>query len=212
MLAACARYARGGVERAGECRAEAARSGWGDSPQVAGAAWPAASSAEAHRRGLLLAAPMPRPRRAAHPAVTHRTCAATGELAGPVVMRQVYQSPGERITGTRPPCRALSGLAPPASRAPGDRFKPLRRNDLRDRRRRHGRAQGRFPRDRHRRIRRTGRHGAGGERVGGHHHALRRRQGYSGMDRRRQPRPVHPARGRRQPMARLAATSAWQIR
>jgi hypothetical protein len=40
--------------------------------------------------------------------------------------------------------------------------------------RRHGRAQGRLPRDRHRWLCGTGRDRAGGGRVGGHHHALRR--------------------------------------
>ena len=39
---------------------------------------------------------------------------------------------------------------------------------------------------------------------GGHHHALRRRQGRPGMDRSRQARPVHPARRRGQPVAQLA--------
>jgi hypothetical protein len=38
----------------------------------------------------------------------------------------------ENVTATRAERRALSGLAPPASRAPEDRFQPLRRNDLQD--------------------------------------------------------------------------------
>jgi SnoaL-like polyketide cyclase len=51
-----------------------------------------------------------------------------------------------------------------------------------------------------------------GGRVGGHHHALRRRQGRPGMGRCRHAWAVHPARGRRQPVARLPAKSPWQIK
>src|SRR4029453_17911109 len=38
---------------------------------------------------------------------------------------------GRNVTATGPERRALSGSAPPASGAPEDRFKPLRRNDHR---------------------------------------------------------------------------------
>ena len=61
-----------------------------------GAALPAASSAIAHRRGPPPAAPLPRTPPQHAPAVTHCACGPPGKLAGPVVMCQVRQSPGER--------------------------------------------------------------------------------------------------------------------
>ncbi len=96
-----------------------------------GAAWPTSSCAAAHRRGPLPAAPMPRTPPQPAPAVTHHGSRAqragrAGRHApgAPIAVRNVTANGSER--------RALSGLAPPASRAPEDRFKPLRRNDLHD--------------------------------------------------------------------------------
>ena len=81
-----------------------------------------ASSAIAHRLGPLPAAPSPRTPPPRTPRGDAPYMTGPGELAGLVVTRQVRQSPGEMITGTGPERRALSGLAPPASRVPGDRF------------------------------------------------------------------------------------------
>ncbi len=103
------------VEQARECRARRPGGSGGLSPQV-GAAWPASSCAIAHRRGPLPAAPMPRaptqhaPRRNA-PWVTRSRAGRAGRLA-----------PGVPVAGrkgqlTGPDRRALSGSAPPASRA-----------------------------------------------------------------------------------------------
>jgi len=61
----------GALNEPGDCRTAAA--GVAGSLAVGGgAAWPAAFSARAHRRGPLPTAPLPRTRRAARPAVTHR--------------------------------------------------------------------------------------------------------------------------------------------
>lgn len=57
------------------------------------------------------------------------------------------------------------------------------------------------PRYRHGRIRGPGPDGTGRGGMGGHHHALRGRQGRPGMDRGRQARPLHSAWGRRRPVA-----------
>jgi hypothetical protein len=110
------------VERAGGVLRRSGEGVMGSLAAGGGAAWPASSCAKAHRRGPLPAAPLPRtppqrtPRRNA-PCMT-----APGELAGPVITRQMHQSPGERITGTEPECRALYGSAPPPARAPEDPF------------------------------------------------------------------------------------------
>ena len=66
-----------------------------------GAAWPASSSAVAHRRGPLPAAPMPRTRPQRTPRRNASVSAALRELVGPVVSRQVRLLPGERsqLTG-----------------------------------------------------------------------------------------------------------------
>jgi hypothetical protein len=87
----------GDVRRAWECRAGATR-GNGESRRRWRAAWPASSCAMAHRRGPLPVAPMPRipPPRA--PRRNAPCMAAPDELAGPVVTRQVRQSPDERVT------------------------------------------------------------------------------------------------------------------
>ena len=88
---------------------------WGVSPQV-GAVWPASSSARAHRRGPLPNAPMPRtppqhaPRRNA-PWVM-RSASWPGRLSR---ARCASRRAKSQLTG--PERRALSGSAPPASRA-----------------------------------------------------------------------------------------------
>jgi hypothetical protein len=109
MLAENARYVHGrSDERAGGRAAEAARvagrlaaGGW--------AAWLAASSAGAHRRGPLPAAPFTPHPAAAHPAVTHRGSRAP-RAGRAVVSRLVCRSP-VKVTATGPERRASSGSA-----------------------------------------------------------------------------------------------------
>jgi hypothetical protein len=116
VLAACARHARGSVERAGVSRQGDERV-MGSLAAGGGAAWPASSCAKAHRRGPLPAAPLPRtpPQRTLR---RNAPCMTTPcELAGPVVTRQVCRSPDERSQPPGPERRALSGAAPPVSRA-----------------------------------------------------------------------------------------------
>ena len=111
----CTGRARRSVELAGECRAVAAGM-VGSLAAGGGAAWPAASSAIAHRRGPLPAAPLPRTRPQRAP-----------RRNAPWVMRSASwpgrssraRCASRRSKGqlTRPERRALSGPAPPASRA-----------------------------------------------------------------------------------------------
>ena len=126
----CVAPARRSVERAGECRAVTASSD-GESRRRWRGSLARACSAEAHRRGPLPAAPLPRTPPQRVPAVTHRELPRCASWPG---RRLASAAPVARrkVIGIGPERRALSGLAPPASRAPGDRFKPLRRNDLRD--------------------------------------------------------------------------------
>jgi hypothetical protein len=96
MLAGCAGHARRNVDALGS-GALGRRGVVGSLAAGGGAAWPASSCAMARRRGPLPAAPLPRtppqrtPRRNA-PCMT-----TLDELAGPVVTRQMRQSPGERL-------------------------------------------------------------------------------------------------------------------
>ena len=117
----CTGRARRSVERAGGVPRRSGQGG-GESRRRWRAAWPAASSAEAHRRGPLPAAPLPAPRRSTHPVVTRRGPARSASWPGWSSLRQVCRSPGERSQAPGPERRALSGSAPPPARAPGDPF------------------------------------------------------------------------------------------
>ena len=98
-------------ERAGWCHAVAARM-LGTLAAGAGSL-AASSSAIAHRRGPLPAAPIPRTRRSTHPAVTHRGSRPAPSWPGRSVLRRVRQSPSEKPQLNGPERRALSGSAPP---------------------------------------------------------------------------------------------------
>jgi hypothetical protein len=69
---------------------------WGVPPQVAGQPGPLPLARERTGAGRCPPRRYPAPRRTAHPAVTRRACAAPDELAGPVVIRHVRQSPCQR--------------------------------------------------------------------------------------------------------------------
>ena len=97
-----------------------------------GAAWPASSSAVAHRRGPLPAAPMPRTRPQRTPRRNASVSAALRELVGPVVSRQVRRSPGERS----------QARGQNAAHCPG---RPLRRQGRSLRSRRQGDGRKRLP-------------------------------------------------------------------
>jgi hypothetical protein len=92
ILAKDAQDEHGERERAGQCRAVAARSG-GDSRRRWRAAWPTSSCAIAHRRGPLPTRRCPAPGRSPHPAVTDRgSCAPRAGQVG-------RHAPGAPVAG-----------------------------------------------------------------------------------------------------------------
>jgi hypothetical protein len=103
----------------------------GDSPQVAGQPGPLPPARKRTGAGRCPRADAPPlPRRAPHrngPSMCH---GASWPNRSSCARRTSRRAKGPQAQD--PERRTLSGLAPPASRAPEDRFRPLRRNDLRD--------------------------------------------------------------------------------